>query len=90
MYLQKERTPVTQGCHLEMPVLFVLKKLGDLSIQLTLFQSTSSSNIILMNALNELSWCVDVKERGNKKQQWAIEMNESRELYLETMTVLTS
>ena len=48
------------------------------------FQSTSSTNISTVNALNGNSLTVRTKERGraNQKVKWAIEMNEARQLYL--------
>ena len=54
------------------------------SIQLTSFQSTSSCNIIHVNAINSCALYASVKERGRgaSKRQWGIEMNESRRLYL--------
>jgi hypothetical protein len=48
------------------------------------FQSTSSTNISTVNALNKNTLAVRTKERGraNSKVKWAIEMNEARQLYL--------
>ena len=48
------------------------------------FQSTSSTNISTVNALNQNKLTVKTKERGraNNKVKWAIEMNEARQLYL--------
>ena len=50
------------------------------------FQSTSSTNISTVNALNENRLFVRKKERGRGKaggkKAWAIEMNEARQLYL--------
>jgi hypothetical protein len=48
------------------------------------FQSTSSTNISTVNALNENQLFVREKERGrgSGKRKWAIEMNEGRQLYL--------
>jgi hypothetical protein len=48
------------------------------------FQSTSSTNISTVNALNKNNLAVRTKERGraNHKVKWAIEMNEARQLYL--------
>ena len=56
------------------------------SIQLTSFQSTSSCNIIHVNAINSCGLYCSVKERGRgvNKRRWGIEMNESRRLYLNT------
>ena len=48
------------------------------------FQSTSSTNISTVNALNANQLFVRQKERGrgSAKRKWAIEMNEGRQLYL--------
>ena len=48
------------------------------------FQSTSSTNLSTVNALNANQLFVRTKERGrgDGKRQWAIEMNEGRQLYL--------
>ena len=48
------------------------------------FQSTSSTNISTVNALNANQLFVREKERGrgNSKRKWAIEMNQARQLYL--------
>jgi hypothetical protein len=50
------------------------------------FQSTSSTNISTVNALNSNKLFVVKKERGQgaSKRKWAIEMNEARQLYLKT------
>ena len=50
------------------------------------FQSTSSCNIASVNALNECSMFVELRERGRglNKRYWAIEMNHARRLYLST------
>jgi hypothetical protein len=50
------------------------------------FQSTSSTNISTVNALNSNKLFVVKKERGQgvNKRKWAIEMNEARQLYLKT------
>jgi hypothetical protein len=48
------------------------------------FQSTSSTNISTVNALNANELFVKKKERGrgDGKRQWAIEMNDARQLHL--------
>jgi hypothetical protein len=50
------------------------------------FQSTSSTNISTVNALNSNKLFVVKKERGQgpSKRKWAIEMNEARQLYLKS------
>jgi hypothetical protein len=50
------------------------------------FQSTSSTNISTVNALNSNKLFVVKKERGQgaSKRKWGIEMNEARQLYLKT------
>jgi hypothetical protein len=50
------------------------------------FQSTSSCNISTVNALNEVSNFLELRERGRgeNKRYWVIEMNHARHLYLST------
>jgi hypothetical protein len=50
------------------------------------FQSTSSCNILTVNALNECQIFVRsrCRGRGKNQQHWGIEMNEGRVLYLHT------
>ena len=50
------------------------------------FQSTSSTNISTVNAINSNRLFVVKKERGQgaSKRKWGIEMNEARQLYLKT------
>ena len=50
------------------------------------FQSTLSCNIAYVNALNECTNFVEVREkgRGEHKQQWVIEMSHARRIYLAT------
>jgi len=52
----------------------------------TSFQSTGACNIAHVNAVNSVGLYAQKKERGRAlfKRQWAIEMNESRQLYLNT------
>jgi len=52
----------------------------------TSFQSTGACNIAHVNALNTCSLYAQKKERGHAlfKRQWAIEMKDSRQLYLNT------
>ena len=54
--------------------------------QHTSFQSTSSCNIAHVNAINVCGLFAQEKQRGRAlfKRTWAIEMNESRQLYLST------
>ncbi len=49
-----------------------------------LFQSTGSTNITVANALDEFQLYVREKNKGQErsKKVWAIEMNESQDLYL--------
>ena len=51
---------------------------------ITSFQSTSSCNFGSVNALNSCTRYCQTKEKGRKqyKRSWGIEMNEARELYL--------
>ena len=50
------------------------------------FQSTSSFNIESVNALNECTNFVELREkgRGKYKFQWVIEINHARRIYLAT------
>ena len=66
--------------------IFAVKKAGKSFIQLCSFQSTSSCNIASVNAINGCHLFSRSKERGRgiNKRHWAIEMNESRQLYLGT------
>ena len=87
-YLQKEKTPVSRrskAARFENPV-FITRECEGSIIQLTSFQSTSSCNILSVNALNDCELYCHTKQRGrgDKKRQWGIEMNQSRELYLRT------
>lgn len=65
---------------------FAIKEKDNSTIQYTSFQSTSSCNFSCVNALNDMSLYAQTKERGRgvAKQQWGIEMNEARHLYLKT------
>jgi hypothetical protein len=91
-YWHKEKTdsgPRPKAARYEQPI-FAIKRFGDSLIQHTSFQSTSSCNITCVNALNELRLYVATKERGRgiNKRRWGIEMNEARELYLNTYGVI--
>jgi hypothetical protein len=70
------------------PIVAVKKVSDDAILQLTSFQSTSSCNILSVNAYNHCSLYAKTKERGRtsngSKRQWAIEMNNAQELYLRT------
>ena len=59
-------------------------------MQLTTFQSTSSCNIISVNAINSCGLYAQTKERGRNdgKRRWAIEMNESRAALLNTYGII--
>jgi len=61
-------------------------KWGSSVWQHTSFQSTSSCSISHVNAINHCSLFATQKERGRAlfKRTWAIENNESRQLYLST------
>ena len=50
----------------------------------TSFQSTSSCNIAHLDAINSCELCAQPKERGRAmfKRTWAVEMNQSRQLCL--------
>ena len=55
-------------------------------LQLATFQSTGACNIAHVNAVNSIGSFARTKERGCAlfKRSWAIEMNESRDLHLQT------
>jgi hypothetical protein len=54
------------------------------------FQSTGSTNITTVNALNRCGLYVHerTRGRGEKKRVWGIEMNEARQLYLTTYSAV--
>ena len=85
----KEKTDTkgrSRAARFEQPVV-AIKKIGENSLlQLTSFQSTSSTNIYSVNAHNSVSLYARTREqgRGVNKRKWAIEMNEARALYLST------
>lgn len=62
----------------------------DYRVVITSFQSTGSTNITTLNALNKCSLYVVEKQRGRgaSKRKWGIEMNEARELYLSTYSTV--
>ena len=92
MYLHQQKTtvnPRSRAARFERPIFCIKEHTVDGhvgTIQLTSFQSTSSCNIIHVNALNSLSPFSQRKEcgRGKNKREWVIEMNESQQLYLKT------
>lgn len=88
-HLCKLKTPVNKRSRASrwMHPIFCLKRHQNGSlIQLTTFQSTSSCNLIHVNGVNSNTMYGAQKERGKgpNKRQWAIEMNESRRLYLDS------
>jgi len=79
----------TKAARFEFPVVAVKRdkvNYGNSVWVHTSFQSTSSCNISCVNALNHCSLYAQQRERGRAlfKRTWAIEMNESRQLYLST------
>ena len=87
-YWHKEQTSSTdrsRAARWENHVVAIKEHAGA-TIQYTSFQSTSSCNIACVNALNDVSLFAQTKERGRgrHKRRWAIEMNEARQLYLNT------
>ena len=50
------------------------------------FRSTPSCNIVSVNALNECTNFVELRDkgRGKHKQQWVVKMNHARRIYLGT------
>jgi len=88
-YLQKEKTDSSErsrAARFQSPIVVTKQVDEDTTVQLVTFQSTSSCNIMCINALNTCELYADTKERGRGKQKrrWAIEMNEGRRLYLST------
>ena len=70
--------------------IFAIKQHRGSTLQFCSFQSTSSCNIVSVNAINSMSLFASTKQRGRgtNKRQWGIEMNESRQLYLATYGVV--
>ena len=88
-YLCKEKTAVnkrSRAARWMHPIFCIKQHQNGALIQLTTFQSTSSCNLIHVNAVNANTMYAASKERGKgaHKRQWAIEMNESRRLYLDS------
>ena len=91
-YLHKSRTdvdPRSKAARFENPIVAIKRDpdhWGTSVWQHTSFQSTSSCNISHVNAINTCSLFAKQKERGRAlfKRTWAIEMNESRQLCLQT------
>jgi len=79
----------TRASRFEHPIV-AIKKHGQSVMQFTSFQSTSSCNFASVNALNQCGLYAHTKARGRgaHKKQWAIEMNEARDLYLNTYGVI--
>jgi hypothetical protein len=91
-YLHKEKCGVTdrsRAARFELPI-FALKYSGESVIQVSSFQSTGATNFVSVNALNQNSVYVHQKARGRGfyKRRWGIEMNEARQLYLNTYGVV--
>ena len=86
-YWHKEKTtPVAhrpKAARFNFPIV-ATKQINESHVVFTSFQSTSSCNIVSVNGLNACTLYAHSKERGlkNSKRRWAIEMNEARELYL--------
>jgi hypothetical protein len=87
-YLQKGKTDSNQRPRAArfMNPIVATKTLQGSTIQLVSFQSTSSCNIMCVNALNSCELYAATKERGRglQKRKWGIEMNQARRLYLST------
>ena len=94
-YLHKEKTPVvthkTKVARMLHPVVAV-KSSDNFEVVLTSFQSTSSTNIMSVNALSECKNFLEVRARGRKekKRLYVIEQNHSRRLYLKTYSRIDS
>jgi hypothetical protein len=95
-YLQKEKTgtgAISKAARFQQPIFATMThKDSGSTVQLCSFQSTSSCNIISVNAVNSCSLFAQTKSRGQlskqAKRQWAIEMNEQRQLYLRSYFVM--
>jgi len=88
-HLCKDKTQVnkrSRAARWMHPIFCIREHQSGALIQLTTFQSTSSCNLIHVNAINSNSLYASAKERGKgaHKRQWGIEMNESRRLYLDS------
>ena len=79
----------TKAARFQQPVVAV-KRRGQSVMALTTFQSTSSCNFVSVNAINDcdLYALTKKKGRGSMKREWAIEMNQARDLYLNTHGVI--
>lgn len=88
-YLHKEKTEAKNKyakiARFAQPIVAVKNEATYQRIHVS-FQSTSSCNISTVNALNEVSNFVELRERGrkDKKRYWVIEMNHARRIYLST------
>lgn len=80
------QTTRTRAARWEFPVVTIKEHVGAL-IQRVGFQSTSACDFACVNALNGVSLFAQTMERGkgNKKQQWGIEMNEAWQLCLKSI-----
>jgi hypothetical protein len=89
-YLHKHSAGVnarSRSQRFEEPI-FLTKPIPDTDsiMQCCSLQSTGPTNFLSVNAVNQCGLFGRTKERGrgNNKRKWAIEMNESRQLYLAT------
>ena len=87
-YLHKEKTSPVQKhaktARMLQPIIAVKNDKHDFQRVHVSFQSTSSCNIVTVNALNDCWHFVELheKSRGANKRHWVIEMNHARRLYL--------
>jgi len=79
----------TKAARFQQPVVAV-KWQGQSVMALTTFQSTSSCNFLSVNAINDCELYANTKKkgRGTMKREWAVEMNQARDLYLNTYGVI--
>jgi len=79
----------TKATQFHQPVV-AIKRQGKHILSMTKFQLTSSCNFVSVNAIKDCELCVhtEKKSRGDMKREWAIEMNQSRNLYLNTYGVI--
>jgi len=90
-YWHKEKTNSTwrpKAARFLQPIFAIKQRYDDVqsTMHFISFQSTSSCNFACVNALNSCGLYAKTKFRGcgRMKRQWAIEMNEGRDLYLNT------
>ena len=88
---KKEVSARTRAARFEMPIVAVKEvkakegsNVHDYCVVVASFQSTRSTNITTVNALNKVGLYVEerTRGRGDQKRVWGIEMNEAQRYYL--------